>query len=272
VIKAKNDYILWLIPIGMLLQYAMSMVIFRNVTLMMLSENKNVFDVDFTVKTETEFNWNRAFTGQIVDVETGQMLYRNRYYNIEFGRFVSRDPIEYDAEDVNLFRYVLNTSINKNDSSGTTMGKGESSPQYHGIDPYEKPKTQTLPDSLDAILSCVPSDCSCSAGDLNKLLQEIQDVIDQTRIFPLLPGPCQRWANKFACSVASGSGSISPSPCLKNNSGMLWEPYMIVGGHAYFEFEICGGTVIRVENHARNMGKGQYTVILPENCDKCPKK
>jgi hypothetical protein len=37
------------------------------------------------------------------------------------GRFLQRDPIGYDAEDVNLIRYVLNLPINAIDSQGKKL-------------------------------------------------------------------------------------------------------------------------------------------------------
>jgi RHS repeat-associated protein len=70
---------------------------------------RKVFDENFTAKTDTEFNWNRAFTGQVLDSETGLMLYRERYYDVVFGRFISCDPLEYWTGDINLYRYVLNS-------------------------------------------------------------------------------------------------------------------------------------------------------------------
>ncbi|MDR2409482.1 MAG: hypothetical protein LBE13_15415, partial [Bacteroidales bacterium] len=79
---------------------------------------RNVFDVDFATKNETEFNWNRDFTGQILDSETGLMLYRNRYYHTELGRFISRDPIAYFSGDVNIYRYCLNIPLSLVDSHG----------------------------------------------------------------------------------------------------------------------------------------------------------
>jgi RHS repeat-associated protein len=48
-------------------------------------------------KTSSEYNWNRAFTGQVLDNETGMMLYRIRYYNTALERFVSRDPVGYSS-------------------------------------------------------------------------------------------------------------------------------------------------------------------------------
>ncbi|MGL6193821.1 MAG: RHS repeat domain-containing protein [Thermoguttaceae bacterium] len=69
---------------------------------------RSVFDAAFSARPTSEYNWNRAFTGQVLDSETGLMLYCNRYYSPELGRFVQRDPIGYEAEDENLYRYVLN--------------------------------------------------------------------------------------------------------------------------------------------------------------------
>jgi RHS repeat-associated protein len=83
---------------------------------------RNVFDENFTAKNDTEFNWNRAFNGQVLDGETGLMLYRMRYYDVVFGRFVNRDPIEYWAGDMNLCRYVANRSVNVVDPSGLFIG------------------------------------------------------------------------------------------------------------------------------------------------------
>jgi RHS repeat-associated protein len=79
---------------------------------------RNVYDVNFSAKTASDFNWNRAFTGQVFDNETGLMLYRNRFYHTELGRFVNRDPIGYDAGDVNLFRMVFNKILISLDPKG----------------------------------------------------------------------------------------------------------------------------------------------------------
>ena len=50
----------------------------------------------------------RTFTSQILDAETGLMLYRNRFYSPTLGRFLTRDPIGYRGSDENLYRYVKN--------------------------------------------------------------------------------------------------------------------------------------------------------------------
>ncbi|MDR2439089.1 MAG: RHS repeat-associated core domain-containing protein [Planctomycetaceae bacterium] len=81
---------------------------------------RNIFDEDFTEKIDTEFNWNRSFTGQILDIETGLILYRNRYYHTGLGRFVIRDPIGYNAEDVNIYRYIINNTLLNVDPMGNS--------------------------------------------------------------------------------------------------------------------------------------------------------
>jgi RHS repeat-associated protein len=75
-------------------------------------------DAAFGTKASSGYAWNRTFTGQVFDSETGLMLYRNRYLHTGFGRFTSRDPIGYDAEDNNLYRYVGNSPLIYLDQDG----------------------------------------------------------------------------------------------------------------------------------------------------------
>lgn len=75
-------------------------------------------DRDFDLKNDSGFEWNRTFTGQVLDIETGLMLYRNRFYHPSLGIFVSRDPIKYYSFDVNLFRYIKNIPSLHTDSMG----------------------------------------------------------------------------------------------------------------------------------------------------------
>ncbi len=50
--------------------------------------------------------------------ETGLMLYRNRFYLPELGRFLQRDPIGYDAGNQNVYRYVGNRVVTDTDALG----------------------------------------------------------------------------------------------------------------------------------------------------------
>jgi RHS repeat-associated protein len=75
-------------------------------------------DATFTAKTNSDYAWNRTFTGQVLDSETGLMLYRMRYYHTGVGRFVSRDPIGYLAGDANIFRLLSNNPLTTTDVWG----------------------------------------------------------------------------------------------------------------------------------------------------------
>ncbi len=66
-------------------------------------------------------DWNRTFTGQVFDSETGLMLYRNRFYSPTLGRFLQRDPIGYEARDESLYRYVGNGAISMLDPLGEEL-------------------------------------------------------------------------------------------------------------------------------------------------------
>ncbi len=46
------------------------------------------------------------YTGQRLDAETELMYYKNRYYSVDLGRFVTREPLTYN-EGPNLYQYTL---------------------------------------------------------------------------------------------------------------------------------------------------------------------
>jgi|GEM_PF-3413750 len=57
------------------------------------------------------------YTGQRVDPEASLMYYKNRYYSVELGRFVSRDPIGYES-GINLYEYVASSPFKYHDPFG----------------------------------------------------------------------------------------------------------------------------------------------------------
>ncbi len=58
------------------------------------------------------------FTGRELDGETGLYFYRARYYSTQLGRFISQDPIRFEAGDFNNYRYVLNSPNMGTDAFG----------------------------------------------------------------------------------------------------------------------------------------------------------
>lgn len=59
----------------------------------------------------------RLFTGREYDREIGLYYYRARFYSVELGRFISRDPIG-TADNVNLYSYVGNNPLKYIDPMG----------------------------------------------------------------------------------------------------------------------------------------------------------
>ena len=57
------------------------------------------------------------YTGREFDAETGQCLYRARYFDQNVGRFVSEDPIHFKA-GVDFYTYVRNNPVVRTDPSG----------------------------------------------------------------------------------------------------------------------------------------------------------
>lgn len=58
------------------------------------------------------------FTGRRYDPESGNYYYRARIYSPALGRFLSMDPLGYEAGDANLYRYAFNNPANLTDPTG----------------------------------------------------------------------------------------------------------------------------------------------------------
>lgn len=59
-----------------------------------------------------------GYTGRQLDQESGFYYYRNRYYDSQSGRFLSKDPSGIGGGDVNLYRYIRNSPVSTTDPLG----------------------------------------------------------------------------------------------------------------------------------------------------------
>ena len=64
-----------------------------------------------------------TYTGRELDVETGLQYNRARWYDPSTGRWISQDPMGFDAGDSNLYRYVANEPTLTIDASGLQPGQ-----------------------------------------------------------------------------------------------------------------------------------------------------
>lgn len=69
-------------------------------------------------ETDTAIAHLYGYTGREYDKETGLQYNRARYYDPKLGRWISQDPMGFDAGDANLYRYVGNHGTYATDPSG----------------------------------------------------------------------------------------------------------------------------------------------------------
>ena len=63
--------------------------------------------------------WQYLHQGGRLNAASGLYSFRNREYSPTLGRWVTMDPIRYEAGDVNLYRYIGNNSLSRLDPNGT---------------------------------------------------------------------------------------------------------------------------------------------------------
>ena len=67
---------------------------------------------NITSETNTAYRGIYAWTGGQFDVETSLQYNHARWYDPKMGRWISQDPLGFDAGDSNLYRYVNNAPTN----------------------------------------------------------------------------------------------------------------------------------------------------------------
>ena len=81
------------------------------------------------------------YTGREYLRELGLYDYRNRVYSADLGRFLQTDPIRFAGGDVNIYRYVGNSSINFTDANGLVKVCWTRNPGTGGDDDTPPPPT-----------------------------------------------------------------------------------------------------------------------------------
>jgi RHS repeat-associated protein len=76
-----------------------------------------VMDADFNVVSSSSYDWETRYDNYRFDTESSFYQVRYRYLHPTLGRWLSRDPIEYDG-GINLYAYCLNNGLNFSDPNG----------------------------------------------------------------------------------------------------------------------------------------------------------
>lgn len=77
-------------------------------------------------ETDSSVDVSYGFTGKWTDPETGYTHHLNRWFDPVIGKWLSEDPIGFEAGDTNISRYVANRVTSMIDSNGLTLIEPES--------------------------------------------------------------------------------------------------------------------------------------------------
>ncbi|NOY00629.1 MAG: RHS repeat-associated core domain-containing protein [Verrucomicrobia bacterium] len=78
---------------------------------------RTIMDASWVDRASSSFDFEFAFHGEFEDPETGYVNYGYRYYSLQVGRWLSRDPIEENG-GLNLYGFINNSPLNFGDHFG----------------------------------------------------------------------------------------------------------------------------------------------------------
>jgi RHS repeat-associated protein len=131
------------------------------------------------------------FTGREYIPEAGLYDFRHRFYLPVIGRFLQLDPLRFDAEDYNLYRYAGNNPVNRIDPFGPggmpIVPVSPKNPQMNSsLRSYEIANQYT---GLSATQSILPDVTPISRSPINgrKTCRRIVDPLIIERLFASFP-------------------------------------------------------------------------------------
>src|SRR5581483_1560764 len=83
------------------------------------------YDAFGNITSDTSARGRYGYTGREIDEEIHLEYNRARYYSPELGRWITQDPLSFDAGDSNLYRYVNNRPTYATDPSGKILVANE---------------------------------------------------------------------------------------------------------------------------------------------------
>jgi RHS repeat-associated protein len=118
-----------------------------------------------------------AYTGRECDTETNLQYNHARWYDAAMCRWISHDPLGFDAGDSNLYRYVKNSPTNATDPSGLqelTEDQLQLLAEFAESNVEIKEKRQIMKDASARILELLP-DIRTTAATYHDLVMQKKD-------------------------------------------------------------------------------------------------
>ena len=196
-----------------------------------------IYDATWTNPRSTSTYANvTLYTGREFDIETGLYSYRNRYYSAELGRFVSRDPIRYEAGNVDLYLYLGSAPLQFVDPFGTQSIGGGPATQVQSIIVDERQDRlfglrwwlargridYRVWDTWEPILTVAGS--NCDGGEVITVCESVSLLTGTQVIQPLsvTPGPSARQIVNWGRSLAWQAIEATGAPSIVVNRSTPW--------------------------------------------------
>jgi len=122
--------------------------------------------------------------------------YRARYYNPNIGRFISEDPIGFEAGDYHVIRYVENFPTNAFDPSGL-----QTAVEWKAMSKFQK----RVEVSFAALLGNISALVYCAKDNIEIETELSTPIIED-------PTPFLNWVKNTALSVGLAAGLIEFNP------------------------------------------------------------
>jgi RHS repeat-associated protein len=210
-----------------------------------------------------------GYTGREEDVETGWQYNRARYYDSVNARWITQDPLGFDAGDSNLYRYVLNSSTGASDPGGLTSWVGSLQGWFNGKYGLKLSDTlgwnaeETPPGGIVVLPGgpglVVGSGKAIASGTITwspigKLTNATGTAVKKTKV-PTALSMTTSLAPPIDPGSPRGVGSVSSTVCIDAGSpGAKWPIIGVVGARPAVFSEVG-----RAELTGRRFSPGHYT-------------
>jgi RHS repeat-associated protein len=157
---------------------------------------------NITTEYDATYRGRYAWTGRELDIETALQYNRERYYDSTTGRWISQDPLGFDAGDSNLYRYVNNAPTSASDPSGLVDW------YYHTAGPNSGAPTNSLPQGVRVFGNRSATVGKWAFNPLSPVLSQIPYYFhDRTGMVLSYRGPAQaaekvRWIQGFTVTTS----------------------------------------------------------------------
>ncbi|MHB8834493.1 MAG: RHS repeat-associated core domain-containing protein [Candidatus Methylomirabilia bacterium] len=177
----------------------------------------------------------------VMDEGNGLLFMRARYYDVENGRFISKDPIGFEGGDLNLYSYVMGNPVVGVDPGGLREVKLKlGAPSFRRLfGSTISMVSNKYSESLVAIENRRPKDSSdfCGSSNWTWIFPDRWGDIDMKEFCKAHDDCYLRGENQFSCDKKLGlgivKGNLSANPTRALSVGVVYFSGVAMFGNSY---------------------------------------